>query len=45
VSDGVLLDAMAAHPKLVERPIVETPLGVRLCRPAERVDEVLHPPR
>ncbi|MGE3742758.1 MAG: arsenate reductase (glutaredoxin) [Geminicoccaceae bacterium] len=32
-----ILAAMVAHPILVERPIVETPLGTRLCRPAERV--------
>jgi arsenate reductase len=36
-----LLDAMVAHPVLIERPIVVTPNGVRLCRPAERVLEVL----
>ena len=40
-SDDVILHAMVAHPELVERPIVETARGVRLCRPAERVDEVL----
>jgi arsenate reductase (glutaredoxin) len=38
-----LLDALLAHPRLLERPIVETPRGVRLCRPAERVLEVLTP--
>ncbi|HEX8231808.1 MAG TPA: arsenate reductase (glutaredoxin) [Caulobacteraceae bacterium] len=38
--DGILL-AMAEHPILVERPIVVTPKGARLCRPAERVDELL----
>jgi arsenate reductase len=36
-SDDAILDAMVAHPILVERPIVATPLGVALCRPAERV--------
>ena len=41
VSDKALLDAMAAHPILVERPIVETPKGVRLCRPAESVSDLL----
>ena len=41
VSDKALLDAMAAHPTLVERPIVETPKGVRLCRPAENVVDLL----
>src|SRR3569623_1811181 len=35
VSDDEILDAMVAHPILVERPIVESPKGVRLCRPAE----------
>lgn len=37
VSDDAILDAMVAHPILVNRPIVETPLGVRLCRPSEEV--------
>ena len=41
VSDDAILDAMTAHPILVERPIVETPRGVRLCRPAESVAEIL----
>jgi arsenate reductase len=41
VSDDQILDAMVAHPILVERPIVETPKGARLCRPAERVREIL----
>ena len=41
VSDEALLDAMVAYPVLVERPIVETPKGVRLCRPAESVLEIL----
>ncbi len=36
-----LLDAMATHPILINRPIVVTPLGVRLCRPAEKVQEIL----
>ncbi len=40
-SDDELLDTMVAHPVLVERPIVVTPLGTRLCRPKERVLEVL----
>ena len=39
--DGTLLDAMLAHPILIERPFVVTPLGVRLCRPKERVFEIL----
>lgn len=41
VSDDALLDAMAAHPILINRPLVATPKGVRLCRPAERVHEIL----
>lgn len=40
-SDGQLIDVMVSHPALVERPIVVTPLGTRLCRPKERVFEVL----
>jgi arsenate reductase len=41
VDDEALLDAMAAHPVLINRPIVVTPKGVRLCRPFELVHEVL----
>ena len=41
VSDDALLDAMVLHPILVERPIVASPKGVRLCRPKERVQELL----
>jgi arsenate reductase len=41
VSDEALIAAMVAHPILVNRPIVETPLGVVLARPSERVFEVL----
>jgi arsenate reductase len=40
-SDDALIDAMLAEPILIERPIVVGPRGVRLCRPAERVYEVL----
>ena len=36
-----ILDAMVAHPILVERPFVETDKGVRLCRPQEKVTEIL----
>lgn len=36
-----VLDAMVADPKLIERPLVETENGVRLCRPQEKVREVL----
>lgn len=37
----IVLDAMAADPRLIERPLVETAKGVRLCRPQERVMEIL----
>jgi len=40
-SDGVLLDAIAAHPILMNRPIVVTAKGAKLCRPAETVHELL----
>lgn len=39
--DETVLAAMVAHPVLVERPIVCGPRGVRLCRPIERLDEIL----
>ncbi len=41
IADDAILDAMVAHPELVERPIVCSPKGVRLCRPAERVAEII----
>lgn len=41
LSDEQLIDAMMAHPILIERPIVETPKGTRLCRPKETVLEIL----
>ena len=41
VSDDQLIDAMVAHPILINRPIVVTPLGTRLCRPAEQVLDIL----
>src|SRR4051794_22492444 len=41
VSDGDVLDAMMEHPILIERPIVETANGVRLCRPQDKVREIL----
>ena len=41
LSDAALMDAMLAHPILMNRPIVVTPLGTRLCRPPERVLEIL----
>ncbi len=42
-TDAQILDAMVAHPILVNRPIVVTPLGARLTRPAERVADLLAP--
>jgi arsenate reductase len=41
LSDDQLLNAMMAHPILINRPIVVTPNGVRLCRPSETVMELL----
>lgn len=38
---AVILSAMAADPRLIERPLVETEKGVRMCRPHERVEEIL----
>lgn len=38
---NTVLDAMVADPRLIERPLVETENGVRLCRPQERVAEIL----
>ncbi len=40
-ADPAILDAMVDQPILMNRPIVETAKGVRLCRPAERLDEIL----
>jgi len=40
-TDGELLDFMLAHPILINRPVVETPLGTRLCRPSELVLDIL----
>ncbi len=40
-TEDEILDAMVGHPILVERPIVVTPKGVRLCRPMEAVEEIL----
>jgi len=39
--DATVLDAMAADPKLIERPVVETEKGVRMCRPPELIEEIL----
>ena len=41
VTDEEMLDAMIEHPILIERPLVETANGVRLCRPQDRVREIL----
>ena len=41
VTDDEILDAMVEHPILIERPIVETANGVRLCRPQDRVRDIL----
>jgi len=43
-SDDALLDHMVAQPILINRPFVKTPLGTRLCRPAERVLDILPAP-
>ena len=43
LSDDRLLDAIAAHPILLNRPIVVTPKGTRLCRPSEAVLTLLPP--
>ena len=44
-SDDALLDFMLAHPILINRPVVETPLGTRLCRPSELVLDILPQPQ
>ena len=41
VSDEAILEAMVSNPILIERPLVETDKGVRLCRPQEKVREIL----
>ena len=43
LTDDELLDAMISHPILINRPIVVTPRGVRLCRPSETVLDLLPP--
>ena len=45
LNDEQLLDAMMAHPVLINRPIVVSPKGVRLCRPSEDVLDLLPPQR
>ena len=44
LSDAHLIEAMLAHPILINRPLVETERGVRLCRPSERVLDILPAP-
>lgn len=44
-TDGELIDAMLAHPILINRPIVVTPLGTKLCRPSEAVLAILPNPQ
>ncbi|MCB5174130.1 arsenate reductase (glutaredoxin) [Microvirga lenta] len=45
LSDDQLLDAMMEHPILINRPIVVTPAGVKLCRPSEAVLDILPAPQ
>ncbi|WP_311790813.1 MULTISPECIES: glutaredoxin-dependent arsenate reductase [Pantoea] len=44
-SDDELLDAMLAYPILINRPVVVTPLGTKLCRPSEAVLDILPDPQ
>jgi arsenate reductase len=44
-TDGQLIDFMLAHPILINRPIVVTPIGTRLCRPSEEVLDILPAPQ
>ena len=45
LTDDALLDAIEAHPVLLNRPLVVSPLGVRLCRPSEDVLDILPTPQ
>jgi arsenate reductase len=45
LSDEALFDAMMAHPLLINRPLVVSPLGVKLCRPSEAVLDLLPAPQ
>lgn len=45
LADDQLIDAMTEHPILINRPIVVSPLGVKLCRPSEAVLDLLPPQR
>jgi arsenate reductase len=44
-TDDALIDQMIAHPILINRPIIVTPLGVKLCRPSETVLDILPDPQ
>ena len=41
LTDGALIDAMMAHPVLINRPLIVTSLGVKLCRPSEAVLDII----
>jgi arsenate reductase len=45
LTDDALIDAMMAHPVLINRPLVVSPLGVKLCRPSEAVLDLLPEPQ
>ena len=45
LTDDQIVDAMIAHPILINRPLVVTPMGVKLCRPSEAVLDILPPPQ
>lgn len=45
LSDDALVDAMVAHPVLINRPLVVSPIGVKLCRPSEAVLDLLPAPQ
>lgn len=45
LSEDALVDAMMQHPVLINRPLVVTPIGVRLCRPSEDVIDILPEPQ
>ena len=45
LSDHALVDAMMAHPVLINRPLVASPIGVKLCRPSESVLDLLPAPQ
>jgi len=45
LTDDALIDAMMAHPILINRPIVVTSIGVKLCRPSETVLDILEAPQ